>query len=663
MKAPHNKQQTSNSKQQQRIKEQQPKREEKQQPAASQRLFQSVSDFFERHQSLLLIVSLVTGLLLTILLFDVKVSLSGDDSDYILGADAFWRHFTFPGFRGPLYPIILSPFIGIFGINLIVLKSLSAIFLLLSIWFLYKSFKGIIPAVVLMPSLLLVCICSFVFYYASQTYSEPLFMLVQSVFIFYFSRFFLRTDELPASLKTDWHKYLIIGVIALCMGLTRSIGYSVIGVVMLFFAFQRRWKDLVYTFVASVLVFFVFQLFKTIVWPDAGSAYDIKNYLAKDYYNPIEMENLAGFLNRLIENSDIYLSRFLCQMLGVIKETPSNIVNTNPIRTILIYMLFTVSLIVVFKRSKALLFTGVYVGIMNFFSFVLLQTNWAQDRLIVIYYPFILIFLLGGIYYIFQIRVLQKYFVVYLLLILVLCGGTLIITTKKINSNFPVLQENLLGNQLYGLTPDWQNFIKASQWAAKNLDKNAVIVSRKPSISMIYTGGREFAWAPTDITVPTDSLFTLQQTNEKTIVIVFVFFQDPRIKYIVAFPQPLRFQGTTIQGACVYEIPNADLDTFIQSVRQHQVGYTMDFKTFFESIRNVPHRVSDPDMMLNYLITKHIRYLLLAQLRVDPTQNTGAYINTTHRFLWYISTKYPNLFQIIHVEGKEEPCEIVEFIH
>ncbi|MDR2234348.1 MAG: hypothetical protein LBE56_14645, partial [Tannerella sp.] len=508
MKSSQNNRQRSNNRQ--RNNEQMPKlsakRNEQSPTADSKRMFQRVNDFFERYQSVFLIVSLIAGVLLSIMLFDVKVSLSGDDSDYILSADAFWHHFTFPGFRGPLYPIVLSPFIGIFGINLIVLKSLSAIFLLLSILLLYKSFKGIIPAAVLMPGIFLVCICTFVFYYASQTYSEPLFMLIQSAFVFYFSKYFLRPADISVNLKTDWHKYLILGVLALCMGLTRSIGYSVIGVVILFFALQRRWKDMAYTLAASVLVFFVFQLFKMVVWPDAGSAYDIRNYLAKDYYNPIEPETIKGFWIRLIDNSDIYLSKFLCQMLGVIKETPSNIAHTNPINAVLIYILFAVSFIIIFKRSKTLLFIGIYVGVMNFFSFILLQTNWGQDRLIVIYYPFILVFLLGGVYYLFNIRVLQKFIIVYLLIIAILVGGNLIVTTNRIKGNIPVLQENILGNQLYGLTPDWQNFIKASRWAADNLDKNAVIVSRKPSISMIYTGGREFAWAPTDITVPYDSL-------------------------------------------------------------------------------------------------------------------------------------------------------------
>ena len=642
------------------VKKQQ-KATKKQQKVSSKSFYQKTNDFFERNRQLFFILSMIAGALMSILLFDVKVSLSGDDSDYILYADNFWRHFTFPGFRGPLYPIILSPFIGIFGMNLFVLKSLSAVFLLLSIWFLYKSFRDSIPALILMPALFLVCICSFVFFYASYTYSEPFFMFLQSVFVFFFSKYFLSTKKVPHDLKTDWHKYLILGVLALCMGLTRSIGYSVVGVVTLYFAINRRWKELAYTLTASILVFLLFQLFKTIVWPEAGSAYDLKNYLAKDYYNPIEMESLMGFVNRFVVNSDIYLSAFLCQFMGVVPETPSNLFQTNAIITILIYLLFFLCLFVVFKKSEALLFTGIYAGVVNFASFVILQSTWGQDRLIIIYYPLIILFLLGGMFYLFQFKAIQKFFFVYPLILLILCIGTLSTTTNRIGKNVPVLQENLLGDKLYGLTPDWQNFIRGSQWTAKNLDKNAVIVSRKPSISKVYTG-RDFAWAPTDITVPIDSLEIMQNTDNQTIVVVSGFFQNPNLKYIVSFREPFPFNDKTSNGAQVYTVPNIDLEEFIVSVQNQHMEFLFDYKSFFNSLRNADHRIHNPDMMLDYLAENDIRYLLLPQLRYDPTRNTGLYMNNVHRFIWFISCKYPDLFRIIHVEGKEEPCEIVEFI-
>jgi len=88
----------------------------------------------------------------------------------------------------------------------------------------------------------------------------------------------------------------------------------------------------------------------------------------------------------------------------------------------------------------------------------------------------------------------------------------------------------------------------------------------------------------------------------------------------------------------------------------------LDYLSFFESIKNEDILISDPDILLNSLLENNIRYLLLPQLRVDPTRNTGLYINNIHRLIWFISYKYAERFRFVHVEGKEEPCEIVEFI-
>ncbi|MDR2764469.1 MAG: hypothetical protein LBB90_05505, partial [Tannerella sp.] len=101
-----------------------------------------LNGFFERHRRTFFWLAMILSVLMCIFMFDVKVTQSGDDCDYIIAADDFWRHFTFPTYHGPLYPIVLSPFAGIFGMNLILFKSLSSIFILLSIWLFYKGFQG-----------------------------------------------------------------------------------------------------------------------------------------------------------------------------------------------------------------------------------------------------------------------------------------------------------------------------------------------------------------------------------------------------------------------------------------------------------------------------------------------------------------------------------------
>ena len=49
-----------------------------------------------------------------------------------------------------------------------------------------------------------------------------------------------------------------------------------------------------------------------------------------------------------------------------------------------------------------------------------------------------------------------------------------------------------LSGRWHGLTPDWINYIKMSKFSAEKLPEDVVIGCRKPSISFIYSNGRDF---------------------------------------------------------------------------------------------------------------------------------------------------------------------------
>jgi hypothetical protein len=629
-------------------------------------MYDVLNGFFERHELFFFRLSMILSALMCVLMFDVKVTQSGDDCDYLIAADTFWHHFTFPSAHGPLYSIVLSPFVGLFGMKLILLKSLSSIFIVLSIWLFYKSFRGKVPAVILMPALLLTGVCSYLFFYASHTYSEPLFMLMQGLFIYFFSSYFLGEEEVSCSPKRDWRKYLILAGLALGMTLTRSIGYGVLGAVILFFAIRLRWKDLLCMVAASALVFGLFKVIQALVWPGSGEAYALTSVLNRDAYNPaLGMEDFPGLVRRFIENSNIYFSSFLTQFLGLIGERPSNYITIKPVRTILIYALYALSMAVIFKRNKALLFTGLYVGAMIFATFLLLQAMWAQDRLIVIYYPFILLFLLGGICYLFQIGKLRKGFLIYPVAALLVCVGTLSITKNRIERNLPVLQHNLMGDPLYGWTPDWQNFVRGSQWAVQHLEKDAVILSRKPSISKVYTG-RDFAASFQAMVAPNDVLEGLSY-EDRTLVVVSVTRQVPQgepLRYIVTSQvDQFTIDGVQTKGVYVYAVPNGELDKITEQLQSQQIKYTLDYNDFLAQSKTINNmRIYDPDMMCQHLTDSKIDYLLLPQLRMDPMKKNGMFINNIHRFVWYISLKDPERFRLVHTEGSDEPCEIVKFV-
>ncbi|MDR1115547.1 MAG: hypothetical protein LBL33_05270 [Tannerella sp.] len=637
-----------------------------------QNLIEKTNAFFDRYEKAFVVLSMTLGILMCILLFDVKVSLSGDDCDYIIAAGDFWKNGTYPGHHGPLYPILLSPFVGLLGVQLIVLKSISVIFMMTSLWLFYKSFRQIVPSSILLPALLLICINPHVLFFASYTYSEPLFMLMQALFFYLFSTHF-RNGNSEFAFKKDWIKHLALAFVIMGMGLTRTIGFCTIGIIILYFMIERRWKEMISITGIFAIIFSTFYFLKPLIWPDSGSVHSFEELLAKNPYNLGQgPEDIPGLIRRVIENSHIYLSGFLYRYFGFRSHSAFPL-ESIPILTIFTYTLFIISLIFVFKKNKPLLFTGLYAGISTFANLVLLHSLWAQDRIIMVYYPYILLFLLGGAYYLLKNNRFKNFTWIYSFILISIFIGTSTHSMAKVGNNLPVLQQNILGNDLYGLTPDWENFIKMSRWANDNLDKNAVIASRKPSISYVYTG-RNFAGI---YNVPKGNLEDVvnlfDKENDENIFLVINLNKNiqlnlaPYIQYLLTSKKEDNFQinGETVTGAGIYQIPksvfNEDLTSTLDS---YNINYTLDHETFIKQYidsKEPNYSITNPDILLKIIKDGNIKYLLLPKIRVYTPQNTGLYINTIHQYISFIHIKYPNSFTLIHTIGKEETCELVEY--
>ncbi|MDR0744253.1 MAG: hypothetical protein LBF05_07860, partial [Tannerella sp.] len=572
------------------------------------------------------------------------------------------------------YPIILSPFIGLFGVKLIWLKFLSVIFMVSSLWLFYKSFNKIVPLIVLIPSLFLVCINPHVLFFASYTYSEPLFMLTQALCFYLFFRYFLKNNP-DHSLKKDWKKYLLLALVIMAMGLTRTIGFSVTGVIILYFMIERRWKNLIYTVGFFILVFGAYYLLKSIVWPDAASVQSFGTLLAKNTYNPEQgMEDLHGLIQRFIDNSNIYLSCFLYKYLGFRSSADAPLKHI-PLLSIFTYVLFFIALIAVFRKNKPILFTGLYAGILLFASFILLNKIWAQDRMIMIYYPYILVFLLGGLYYIINSKSLKRLSFLYPVLIGFILIGTGGHAKNKISEHFPILQQNLLGNDLYGLTPDWENFVKMCRWANDHLDKEAVIASRKPSMSYVYTG-RHFQGIYNVPAININDAIRQYEEEKDQYLFLVAEMKNVSFAYLAPFMESLFISkkegnffinGNKISAAFVYKINRSlyNEEELIDFLKSNQINYTFEYDAFMDQYlkdNNVQYLIINPDTLLNHIKDNRIRYLLLPKLRIYTPQNTGMYVNTIHQYINYIQLKYPDTFRVIHSIGKEETCEIAEFI-
>jgi hypothetical protein len=624
-------------------------------------LFEELDSYFELKHRTIFGIILGLSILFSILLFDAKINMMGDDSDYIMYGYRFANDFNnFPGFRGPLYPILLSPFIAVFGINIVLLKLLSGIMIIGSLFFMYKTFYRRIPALILFSCLTLLCVNSFLLFYSSAILSEPLFILIQSLLMLFFGKYFVDTQG-DVSIKTQICRFFITAILVLCLTLTRTVGYAAIGVIVVYFLFLQQWKNALLSVFANVTVFGLFGLLKKLIWPASGSAYNLSAFFTKDMYNPDRgMEDAGGIIVRLFENITNYLSRYIYQFLGL----QTNIGDPSIFVTVIIVSMFLLGGYLAYRKNKHLFFAALHTLGFCLANFIILHATWLQERFIIVYYPLILFIILTGIYYLLQSH--KHLHFLYIAVVAILFLGSFKQTLTKVTTNSTALKMYLSGNLLYGLTPDWQNYIQASKQAAQKVPESVNIAARKPSTSTIY-GNRPFYGIYAVPSVPKDTLNTWNPAPGKSVFIInLTNLTSSRIsvisEYLTFVAQGIMdINGVVTQVVGIYEINSNDTVSINALTNDKNIQYTSDYKQFRENFfKNSDNLLYSPRLMLDRLKQANVRYMILASLRTNAAANTGNIINTMHRYLDIMQLKYPNIAVAKYSVGKTEPATLYE---
>jgi hypothetical protein len=81
---------------------------------------------------------------------------------------------------------------------------------------------------------------------------------------------------------------------------------------------------------------------------------------------------------------------------------------------------------------------------------------------------------------------------IYIVIVGIVSISLLMSSFKRGSENLPIVKKNLAGNIYYGYTPDWQNFLKCSEWCADSLPENTLVASRKAPMSFVYGKGKKF---------------------------------------------------------------------------------------------------------------------------------------------------------------------------
>jgi len=469
----------------------------------------------------------ILAIFLSLISFNGRISEAHDDALYLEGGWRFVHEFPtyFYTQNAPLYPLFLGGLIKLFGFKLILFKLFSFLFSILGFILFYKSLSGRIPVVVFIPVALFQAVNHLIIYYASMTFTEAFYFFLQGLFFFYAVKIIDIVTKNGVQIKHQITLWLLFGLSMFLISTCKSSAIVVIPAVLLFFALNKNWKALTASLVSYSVFKFIYEIIVRSVWNGQNQfSGQSKILMQKDPYNQaLGNEDLSGFIQRFIDNCNLGLSKRFYQLIGWRDE--------NNIEIYGFITLVTIALIIIgfwkfFKqKNSVMILLALFTGAQIIVSYFILQTRWDQPRITLVCMPVILILMFYAIYS-FTNKTDGIGQLIYLAIAVLFSGSILISSLKRGVTNLPIAQKNLKGDNYFGYTPDWQNFLKASEWCADSLSKESFVASRKAPMSFVYGKGKKFF--PIYSVIKKDT--TTEQSNPDS---ALAFFQKNKVTHVI----------------------------------------------------------------------------------------------------------------------------------
>lgn len=466
-------------------------------------------------------------LILSFITFNARISEAHDDALYLEGG---WRYVNeFPEYfytqNAPLYPLFLGFLVKLFGFKLILFKLFSVLFTVLGFVLFYKALKGRVPAIVFIPVALFQAANHLIIYYASMTFTEAFYFFLQGLFFFYAVKIIDAVNKDGVQLKPQLKLWLLFGLSMFLISTCKSSAIVVVPAVLLFFAFEKNWKAAGFS-LGSYLVFKVlYEVLVRSIWKAQNQfSGQSKILLQKDPYNKaLGDEDMAGFIQRFIDNCNLGLSKRFYQLLGWRDENNTEVYGFITLLTIAIIVIGFWQ--IAKNKNKIILLFALFTGAQIILSYFILQARWDQARITLICMPILLILMLYA-FYAFTNKPGSIGQMIYIGLVILMLGSVCISSLKRGFKNMPIVQKNLKGDKYFGYTPDWQNFLKASEWCADSLSKESLVASRKAPMSFVYGKGKKFF--PIYSVIKKDS--TTEQSNPDS---ALAFFREKKVTHVI----------------------------------------------------------------------------------------------------------------------------------
>ncbi|MDH4211804.1 MAG: hypothetical protein OEV79_10210 [candidate division WOR-3 bacterium] len=431
-------------------------------------------------RNLFILIVLGVYLILSLLMFDPKLFTGGDNVVYVILSQSIcsgkgYKDLYLPGepphTQYPFgFPLMLVPFVLMFGANIVILKLVVLLTGLGALYFMVKICEK------LFKDSLHFLIASYVSIPIMITYNHWILSEMPFVFLSLAAVYLLMNAED----NREIFNYLAF-MCSIYAVFIRTAGIALIIGIILWLLLKRRYKQLVIFLILFLLVFIPWQMRTAGV--DRSGGY-VEQLLAK---NPYQMElgriNALGFLERIWENILYYAFKVLPSALLPVLHADILLIIVGAFFTILVTLGFI-------TRIKRYAVFDVYFV---FAVIVILAWPkvWSSDRFLMTILPILVIYIYSGLFWI--TSKIKVKFIVEAFAGLIIClnvvGMAPIVRSAMVHNT-----AYLRGDRRAGYSLDWRRYFELIEWARRNTPAGSVIIARKPEFVYLLSGRKSFIY-------------------------------------------------------------------------------------------------------------------------------------------------------------------------
>lgn len=413
-------------------------------------------------------------------MFDPTLFTGGDNVVYVILAESISSGKGYkdlylpdepPNTQYPFgFPLILVPFVLIFGTNIVILKLVVLLTGLGALYFMVKICEE------LFKDKLYLLIASYISIPIMITYNHWILSEMPFIFLSLAAVFLLMKSEKDGKIL-DYLAFLC----SIYAFFIRTAGIALIIGIVLWLLLKKRYRQLL-IFITLFLVIFVPWQIRT-AGVERGGGY-IEQLLAK---NPYQMEqgriNILDFLERIWENILYYaLTGLPSSLLPLIRAG---------ILRIIAGVLFTILIIIGFiTRIKRYAVFDVYFV---FAIIVLLAWPhvWSSDRFLMTILPLLVIYIFSALLWMVS-KVKVKY-VIEAFAALIICLNIVRMTTiVRYSTTYNIAY--LKGDRLAGYNLDWRRYFELIDWIRRRTPPGSIIMARKPEFVYLLSRRKSFIY-------------------------------------------------------------------------------------------------------------------------------------------------------------------------